>query len=83
MNKIFHFYLDQFVMVFIDEILVYFESDEEHTRHLRVVFHILQEKKLYDKFSKCEFWLREVSFLGHVISSGGIEIDSSKVDRVL
>lgn len=83
MNMIFHPYLDQFIMVFIDDILVYSKSDEEHAGHPRVVLQTLQEKKLYAKLSKCEFWLREVSSLSHVISSGSIVVDLSKVDAVL
>ena len=70
MNRIFHPYLDQFVVVFINNILVYSKLEEEHAEHLRIVLHTLKEKKLYAKFSKYEFWLREVSFLGHVISRG-------------
>jgi len=67
MNRIFHPYLDQFVVVFIDDILVYSKSEEEHVEHLRIVLQVLKEKQLFAKLSKCEFWLREVSFLGHVI----------------
>jgi len=83
MNRIFHPFLDRFVVVFIDDILVYSKSVEEHVEHLRVVLRTLKEKKLFAKLSKCEFWLREVSFLGHVISMGGIAVDPSKVDAVL
>ena len=83
MNRIFHTYLDRFVVVFIDDILIYSKSEEEHAEHLRVVLQVLKEKKLYTKLSKCEFWLKEVSFLGHVISGSGIVIDPSKVDVVL
>ncbi|CAJ2642437.1 unnamed protein product [Trifolium pratense] len=83
MNRIFHSFLDKFVVVFIDDILVYSKSEEEHKEHLRIVLQILKEKKLYAKLSKCEFWLKEVSFLGHVISSGGIAVDPAKVDAVL
>jgi hypothetical protein len=82
-NRIFHPYLDQFVVVFIDDILVYSKSGEEHVEHLRVVLHTLKENKLFAKLSKCEFWLREVSFLGHVILKGGIAVDPSKFDAVL
>ena len=67
MNKIFHPYLDKFVVVFIDDILVYSKNEAEHADHLRIVLKILKEKKLYAKLSKCEFWLEEVKFLGHVI----------------
>jgi len=83
MNRIFHPYLDQFVVVFIDDILVYSKLEEEHVEHLRIVLRVLKETRLFAKFLKCEFWLREVSFLGHVISKCGIVVDSSKVDAVL
>jgi hypothetical protein len=83
MNRIFHPYLDKFVVVFIDDILVYSKSEEEHAEHLKVVLQTLKDKKLYAKLSKCEFWLKEVSFLGHVISSNGIAVDPSKVSAVL
>ncbi|XP_050886811.1 uncharacterized protein LOC127092070 [Lathyrus oleraceus] len=82
MNRIFHPYLDQFVVVFIDDILVYSKSEEEHVEHLRVVLGVLREKKLFAKLSKCEFWLEEVSFLGHVISRGGVAVDPSKIEAV-
>jgi hypothetical protein len=83
MNCIFHPYLDKFVVVFIDDILIYSKFEEEHAEHLRIVLETLREKKLYAKLSKCEFWLKEVCFLGHVISSGGIVVDPAKVDAVL
>ncbi|GJR92829.1 putative reverse transcriptase domain-containing protein [Tanacetum coccineum] len=68
MNRIFHEYLDKFVIVFIDDILVYSKSEEEHEQHLRIVLEILRQKKLYAKFLKCEFWLQQVAFLGHIVS---------------
>jgi len=83
MNRIFHPFLDRFVVVFINDILVYSKPEEEHAEHLRVVLRVLKEKQLCAKLSKCEFWLREVSFLGHVISKGGIAMDPSKVNVVL
>jgi len=83
MNRIFHPFLDCFVVVFIDDILVYSKSEKEHVEHLRIVLRVLKENQLCAKLSKCEFWLREVSFLGHVISKGGIAVDPSKVDAVL
>lgn len=83
MNKIFHQYLDNFVVVFIDDFLIYSKTNGEHTAHLRLVLEILEEKKLHAKLSKCEFWLKEVSFLCHVISSRGIVVDPSKVYAVL
>ena len=79
MNRVFHEYLDRFVIVFIDDILIFSKSMEEHEEHLRIVFQILREKKLYAKFKKCEFWLDQVVFLGHVISEAGIFVDPSKV----
>ena len=63
--------------------MIYSKSEEEHAEHLRVVLQVLKEKKLYEKLSKCEFWLKEVSFLGHVFSGSGIAVDPSKVDAVL
>jgi hypothetical protein len=79
MNKVFMEYLDKFVMVFIDDILIYSRSEEEHKEHLRLVLQKLKEHRLYAKLDKCEFWLKQVSFLGDVISKGGISIDPSKV----
>ena len=83
MNKVFMEYLDKFVVVFIDDILVFSKTKEEHPKHLRLVLQKLREHKLYAKHSKCEFWLEEVSFLGHVVSNGGIAVDLSKVKDVL
>jgi hypothetical protein len=83
MNKVFMEYLDKFVVVFIDNILIYSRNEEEHEEHLRLVLQKLRENQLYAKFSKCEFWLREVSFLGHVITGGGIAVDPRKVRDVL
>ncbi|GKC33643.1 putative nucleotidyltransferase, ribonuclease H [Tanacetum coccineum] len=82
MNRIFHEYLDKFVIVFIDDILVYSKSEEEHERHLRIVLEILRQKKLYAKFSKCEFWLQQVAFLGHIVSADDIIMDPSKVEAI-
>ncbi|KAA3477082.1 DNA/RNA polymerases superfamily protein [Gossypium australe] len=83
MNRVFQPYLDRLVVVFIDDILVYSKSEEEHDSHLRVVLQILREKQLFVKFSKCEFWLREVTFLGHVVSADGIRVDPRKIEAVL
>ena len=76
-------YLDKFVVVFIDDILVYSKSEEEHEEHLRTVLGTLRKHQLYAKFSKCQFWLREVGFLGHVVSEGGISVDPALVQSVL
>jgi hypothetical protein len=83
MNKIFMEYLDKFVVVFIDDILIYSKNEEEHEEHLRLVLQKLREHELYAKFNKCEFWLKEVAFLGHIITNGGIAVDPSKVSDVL
>ena len=83
MNRIFRPYLDRFVVVFIDDILVYSRDEIEHAEHLRLVLQVLRDKKLYAKFSKCEFWLREVSFLGHVVSASGIRVDPNKISAIL
>jgi hypothetical protein len=83
MNKVFMEYLDKFVVVFIDDILILSKMEEEHEKHLRMVLEKLRSNQLYAKFSKCEFWLMEVAFLGHVISAGGITVDPSKVKDVL
>jgi hypothetical protein len=82
MNKVFMEYLDKFVVVFIDDILI-FSKTEEHERHLRLVLEKLRSNKLYAKFSNCEFWLTKVAFLGHVISAGGVSVDLGKVKDVL
>ncbi|XP_072089499.1 uncharacterized protein [Arachis hypogaea] len=76
-------FLDKFVVVFIDDILVYSKTVKEHEEHLRIVLQILKERKLYAKLSKCEFWKEEVKFLGHVVSKGGIDVDPSKVETVM
>jgi hypothetical protein len=83
MNKVFMEYLDQFMVVFIDNILKFSKNEEEHDEHLRLVLQKLRENQLYAKLSKCKFWLKEVSFLGHIISEGGISVDPSKVESVL
>ncbi|KAA3465845.1 DNA/RNA polymerases superfamily protein [Gossypium australe] len=83
MNQVFQPYLDRFVVVFIDDILVYSRTEEEHDSHLWVMLQILREKQLYAKFSMYEFWLKEVTFLGHVVSTEGIRVDPRKVEVVL
>jgi hypothetical protein len=83
MNKVFMEYLDKFVVVFIDDILIFLKMEEEHETHLRLVLENLRAHQLYTKFSKCEFWLTEVAFLGHVIFAGGVLVDPGKVKDIL
>ena len=83
MNRVFRPYLDQFVVVFIDDILVYTKNEEEHEQHLRIVLQTLREKQLYAKLSKCDFWLKEVFFLGHIVSAEGIKVDSAKIETIV
>ena len=83
MNRVFRPYVDQFVVVFIDDILVYSKDAQEHEQHLRIVLETLREKKLYAKLSKCDFWLKEVSFLGHIVSAEGIRVDPAKIEAVV
>ncbi|GJY90553.1 putative reverse transcriptase domain-containing protein [Tanacetum coccineum] len=82
LNRVCRPYLDKFVIVFIEDILFYFKTREEHVEHLRLVLELLKKEKLYAKFSKFEFWLREVQFLGHVINSNRIHVDPSKIEAV-
>ncbi|KAL8121917.1 hypothetical protein AgCh_018593 [Apium graveolens] len=82
MNRVFKNYLDICVIVFIEDILIYSKIEQEHAEHLRIVLEILRNEKLYAKFSKCEFWLREVRFLGHVVSSKGVLVDPAKMEAV-
>jgi hypothetical protein len=83
MNKIFMKYLDKFVIVFSDDILIYSKDKEEHAKHFEIVLQILREHQLYAKFSKCKFWLDSVEFLGHVITKEGIAVNPRKVQSVL
>ncbi|GKE92499.1 retrotransposon protein, putative, ty3-gypsy subclass [Tanacetum coccineum] len=79
MNRVCKPYLDKFLIVFIDEILIYSNTKEDHEVHLKLVLELLKKERLYAKFSKCEFWLQEVHFLGHVVNHNGIHVDPSKV----
>ena len=83
MNRVFRPYVDQFVVVFIDDILVYSKDRENHDTHLRVVLETLRKEQLYAKLRKCEFWLNEVSFLGHIVSKEGIRVDPKKIEVVV
>jgi hypothetical protein len=82
MNKVFMEELDRFVVVFINDILIYSETAEEHEEHLRIMLERLGQQKLYAKFSKCKFWMDKVAFLGHVLSAKGIAVDPSKLESV-
>ncbi|KAL0562097.1 hypothetical protein IC582_002547 [Cucumis melo] len=82
MNRVFREFLDTFVIVFIDDILIYSKTEAEHEEHLRIVLETLRDNKLYAKFSKCEFWLKQVSFLGHVVSKAGVSVDPAKIEAV-
>ena len=83
MNIVFKPYLDRFVIVFIDDILVYSKSSLEHEEHLRTVLSTLRKKKIYAKFSKCEFWLDRVIFLGHIISAEVVYVDPNKIAAIV
>ena len=83
MNRVFRPYLDQFVVVFIDDILVYSKNEEEHEQHLRIVLQTQREKQLYAKLNKCDFWLKEVFFLGHIVSTERIKVDPAKIEAIV
>ena len=83
MNRVFRPYVDKFVVVFIDNILVYSKDAWEHEQYLKIVLQTLREKKLYAKLNKCDFWIKEVSFLGHIMSAEGIRVDPTKVEAVV
>ena len=83
MHRVFQPYLDQFVVVFMDDILIYSQSEREHEDHLRIVLQLLRDHQLYAKFSKCKFWLTEVRFLGHVVSASGVSVDLEKVEAMM
>ena len=83
MHRVFQPYLDQFVVVFVDDILIYSQSEWEHEYHLRIVLQLLRDHQLYAKFSKCEFWLTEMRFLGHVVSASGVSVGPEKVEAIM
>ena len=83
MNRVFQPYIDQFAVIFVDHILIYSQSKEEHEDHLRVILQLLRDHQLYAKFSKCEFWLTKVGFLGHAVSVSGVSVDLEKVEAVM
>jgi hypothetical protein len=83
MNKVFMEYMNMFVVVFINDILVYSKNEEEHEEHLHLVLQKLRDHLLFTKLSKCQFWLKQVAFLGHIISKGGISMDLCKIQDVL
>ena len=83
MNRIFKNYLDEFVIVFIDDILIYSKNEDQHAEHLRIVLQTLKDQRLYAKFKKCEFWLDSVIFLGHIINRDGISVDTQKIKAIM
>nr|GFB59391.1 putative reverse transcriptase domain-containing protein [Tanacetum cinerariifolium] len=82
MNRVCKPYLDQFVIVFIDDILIYLKDEKEHEEHLKAILELLKKEELYAKFSKCEFWIPKVQFLSHVIDNQGIRVDPAKIESV-
>jgi hypothetical protein len=83
MKKVFMEYLDKFVVLFINDILIFSKMEEEHEKHLRLVLEKLRSNKLHAKFNKCEFWLTKITFLGHVISAGGVLVDPGNAKNLL
>ena len=83
MNSVFNKYLDKFVLIFIDDILIYFKDEKEHEQHLRLVVQTLREHQLYAKFSKCDFYKKQIQYLGHTISKEGIVVDPKKIKAIV
>ena len=83
MHRVIQPYLDQFVVVYVDDILIYSQSEWEHEYHLRIALRLLRDHQLYAEFSKCEFWLTDVRFFGHVVSAPGVSVDLEKVEVVM
>ena len=81
-NRLCKPYLEKFIIVFIDDILIYSKNEEEYKRHLSTILKLLKDEQLYAKFSKCEFWIQKVQFLGHVIDSKGLHVDLTKVEAI-
>ncbi|GJV34701.1 putative reverse transcriptase domain-containing protein, partial [Tanacetum coccineum] len=82
MNRVCKPYLDKFIIVFIDDILVYSKDEKEHGKHLKIILKLLKKEKLYDMFSKCDFWLDSVQFLGHVIDRSGVYVNLAKIEAI-
>ncbi|GJU26640.1 putative reverse transcriptase domain-containing protein [Tanacetum coccineum] len=82
MNRMYKPYMDKFMIFFINDILIYSKNKKEHEEHLKLILRLLKKEKLYAKFSKCEFWLSKVQFLGHVIDSEGIHVDPTKIESI-
>jgi hypothetical protein len=83
MNNVLSKFLDRFVLVFIDDILIHSKNREEHEEHLKLVLQVLEEHQLYAKFSKCDFFQKQVHYLGHVISEGGVAVDPNKIKAIM
>jgi hypothetical protein len=83
MNRVCKPYLDQLVIVFIDDILIYSRTQEEYERHLRLMLELLKKEQLYAKFSKCDFWVREVQFLSHIVNELGIHVEPAKIEAIM
>ncbi|GKD69147.1 putative reverse transcriptase domain-containing protein [Tanacetum coccineum] len=82
MNRVCNPYLDKFVIVFIDDVLVYSKDEKEHGKHLKTILELLKKERLYAKFSKCDFWLDSVQFMGHVIDRSGVHVDPVKIEAI-